>query len=186
MDKVLSGFASVGRWLRREVDAARPVFIFFLIAFLLLLSIIKLVLVNFSVGTVALLPKAIVGALFAAKAVLILDETPFAHHLDRYRRIVAVTAKTLLYGAITLMLGYLERYIEALHRTHHLEAAAQYVAQQASIYKLLAWALGITVIFAMYFALAEISEYLGKGKLREIFFESPKTATASSGTRTAI
>jgi hypothetical protein len=42
------------------------------------------------------------------------------------------------------------------------------------------------VIFAMYFALAEISEYLGKGKLREIFFESPKTATASSGTRTAI
>ena len=182
---MLSGFASVGRWFVREVDAARPVFIFFLIAFLLLLSIIKLVLENFSVDVVAL-PKAIVGALFAAKAVLILDETPFARHLDRYRRIVAVVAKTLLYGTITLLLGYLERYIEALHRTHHLEAAAQYVAQQASIYKLLAWALGITVIFAMYFALAEISDYLGKGKLREIFFESPKTATPGSGTRTAL
>jgi hypothetical protein len=186
LNKVLSGFASVGRWFVREVDAARPVFLFFLIAFVLLLSIIKLVLVNFSVATVALLPKAIIGALFAAKAVLILDETPFARHLERYRRIVAVGAKTVLYGIITLLLGYLERYIEALHRTHHVEAAAQYVTEQASIYKWLAWALGITVIFALYFVLAEISEYLGKGKMREIFFESPRSATSSSRTRTAL
>jgi hypothetical protein len=60
------------------------------------------------------------------------------------------------------------------------------VTEQASIYKSLAWALGITVIFALYFVLAEISDYLGKGKLRELFFESPSSATPGSGTRTAL
>ena len=86
LDSVLRKFAAVGEWLRREFVAARPVFVFFLVGFLLLLSIIKLVLATFSIEVTAF-SKAVIGALFAAKAVLILDETPLARHLEHYRRI---------------------------------------------------------------------------------------------------
>jgi hypothetical protein len=116
----------------------------------------------------------VVGALFAAKAALILDETPLSHRLQRNRRIVAVATKTLLYGAITLLLGYLERILEALHREHGLGAAFRYVIAHASVYRLLAWALGISLVFAIYFAFFEIDKRMGQGELRRLFFGSPE------------
>ena len=177
MDNVLRKFDSVGKWLHREFVAAWPVFLFFLIAFLLLLMIVKLVLATFSIEVTAF-SKAVVGALFAAKAVLILDETPLARQLERYRRIVAVAVKTFIYGAITLLLGYLERLLEARHRLHTFGAAAHYVIAQASLYRLLAWSLGITLVFGLYFALFEISKRMGKGELWRLFFGSSKTGDA--------
>jgi hypothetical protein len=118
-------------------------------------------------------------ALFAAKAVLILDGTPLERHLERYRRIVAVAVKTLIYGSITLLLGFLERLLEALRREHRIDAATRFVIDQASMNRLLAWALGITLVFGLYFALFEISTRMGKGKLWELFFAAPKFPEAS-------
>ena len=112
-----------------------------------------------------------------------LDETPLARHLEHYRRIVAVAVKTFLYGAITLLLGYVERILEARHRLHNLDAAVHYVIDHGSMYRLLAWALGISVLFAIYFATFEISESMGRGKLRALFFESPQLPTTRSNTQ---
>ena len=56
-----------------------------LVGFLILLAIIKLALANFSIEVTAL-SKAVVGALLAAKASLILDETSLARRLERSRR----------------------------------------------------------------------------------------------------
>ncbi len=80
--------AAAGKWLHREFAAGWPVFLFFLTAFLLQLLIIKLAIAQFSIPLAAF-SKAVVGALLAAKAVLILDETPLARKLERSRRIVA-------------------------------------------------------------------------------------------------
>jgi len=146
LERVLRKFESVGNWFCREFIAAWPVFIFFLVCFLLLLSIIKLALATFSIEVTAF-SKAVVGALFAAKAVLILDETPLARHLQQYRRILAVAVKTFIYGAIALLLGFLERLLEARHRVDTFAAAAHYVIAQASLCRLLAWALGISLVF---------------------------------------
>ena len=179
MDIVLRKIAAVGRWLYREFVAAWPVFLFFMIGFMLLLSIIKLTLATFSIEVTAF-SKALVGALFAAKAVLILDEMPIARYLEQYRRIVAVAVKTLIYGCITLLLGFLERTLEALHREHTLRAAGLYVIDHASMYRLFAWSLGISLVFAHYFALSEISQCMGEGALWKLFFESPKTGDGSS------
>ncbi len=167
--------APIGKWLRREFVAAWPIFVFFLAGFLLLLLIIKLALAKFSVEMTAL-PKAIVGALFAAKAVLILDDTPLTRKLEHRRRIVAVAVKTLLYGAITLLLAYVEKVLEALHHVHKFEAATLFVIDQTGMYKLLAWALGISVLYAIYFAMFEISQRIGSGELWKLFFESPRPA----------
>ena len=178
------GFAGVGRFLHREFIAAWPVFLFFLTGFLILMTLVKLSLAQFSVEMTAL-SNAVVGALIAAKAALVLDETPLARSLDHYRRIVAVAVKTLFYGVASLLMGYLERFLEALHKVHSLDGATRYVIDHASHYRLLAWALGISLVFGLYFAFLEISERMGQGALWALFFESPKGANGSDQ-RTSI
>lgn len=172
-------FASVGRFIRRESAAAWPVFIFFLTGFLLLLLLIKLTLANFAIEMSAF-PKALVGALLAAKAALILDETSLARHLERYRRIVAIAAKTFIYGTITLLLGYVEQILDALRRTHGLGEAIPYVIAHANVYRIFAWALGISMVFAIYFAMFEIDKRMGEGELRALFFDAPQTGGNSN------
>jgi hypothetical protein len=116
------GLVRVGRWLRKDLVALWPVFLFFLIGFLLLILLIKVALGEFSIE-VALLSNAVIGALLAAKAALILDETSLERNLEQYRRIVAVAAKVLLYGLTSLLLLYIERVLEALHKFGNLDAA---------------------------------------------------------------
>jgi hypothetical protein len=164
--------AGVGRFLHREFAAAWPVFLFFLIGFLLLTLLIKLALAQFSIEMTAV-SNSFVGALIAAKAAIVLDETPLARALDNYRRIIAVLVKTFLYGAATLLMGYLERLLEALRRTHGLAAAFQYVVEHASHYRLFAWSMGISIVFALYFSVFEINRRMGEGALMALFFDSP-------------
>jgi len=172
MSAVPQKFAATGRWLHREFVAARPVFIFFLVAFLLQLSIIKLAVAQFSIPVTAL-SKAVIGALFAAKAVLILDETPLSRNLENYRRVFAVVVKTLLYGFGTLLLGYLERFLEALHKVRSFDGAVQEMVGQANLYRFFAWILGVTLVFAVYFTFAEINKRMGEGAFWSLFFQRP-------------
>ncbi len=65
---------AVGRVARKEIVAVWPVFLFFLIGFSFIILLIKLALAQFSIE-VTVLSNAIVGALTAAKAALVLDET---------------------------------------------------------------------------------------------------------------
>jgi hypothetical protein len=175
---VSHGIEGVGRFLRREFVAAWPVFLFFLTGFLLLTLLIKLALAQISIE-ITVVSNDVVGALIAAKAALILDETPLSRSLENYRRIVAVTVKTFFYGTATLLLGYLERFLEALHRVHSFSGAIQQVIEHANHYRLLSWALGISIVFALYFSVFEISRRMGEGALRELFFESPAIASGS-------
>jgi hypothetical protein len=164
MSAVPQSIVTTGKWLHREFAAARPVFIFFLVAFLLQLIIIKLAVAQFSIPMTAF-TKAVVGALLAAKAVLILDETRIGRSLEHYRRIVAVAVKTILYGFGTLLLGYLERLVEALHRDASFDGAVRDMIDQANVYRIFAWVLGVTLIFAIYFVFAEINDYMREGAL---------------------
>jgi hypothetical protein len=172
------GIAGVSRILRKEFVAAWPVFLFFLTGFMLLLLLIKLALATLSIE-ITPLSNAIVGALIAAKAALVLDETPLARALENYRRIVAVAVKTFLYGVATLLMGYLERFVEALRKVHSFGGAFNYVIAHANHNKILGWALGISIVFALYFTFSEISQRMGKGTLGALFFESPGIANAS-------
>ena len=178
MSTLLQSLAAAGRWLRREFVLVWPIFLFFLVAFLIQLLIIKLAVAQFSIRLTAF-SKAMVGALLAAKAVLILNETPLARKLESYRRIVAVAVKTLLYGFCALLLGCIERLLEALRGTGSLDRAFRSVIGQANLYRFLAWVLGISFIFAIYFAWSEINERMGEGVLWSLFFQAPPVADSS-------
>ena len=173
-----SGIAGVGRFLRREFVAVWPVFLFFLTGFLLLLLLVKLALAQFSIEVKAA-SNAFVGALIAAKAALVLDETPLARSLERYRRIVAVAVKTVFYGVLCLLMGYLERFLEAFHKVHEFSEALRSVVDHANHNRLMGWALGISIVFALYFAFFEISQRMGEGELARLFFEAPVTGNRS-------
>jgi len=173
------GIGKVSGFLHKEFVAAWPVFLFFLTGFLLLFLLIKLALANLAVEVTAL-SNAVVGALIAAKAALVLDETPLARALENYRRIVAVAVKTFLYGAATLLMGYLERLLEARHKVHSFGAAIHYTINHANHYRLLGWALGISIVFSLYFAFFEFNRRMGEGALGALFFESPVAANASN------
>ena len=165
----------IAQFLRREFDAGWPVFLFFLTGFSLMILIIKLALAEFSIG-IAVLSNAMIGALIAAKAALVLDETSLARSLEKYRRIVAVVAKTLFYAALSVLLGYVERFLEAFHKVHTLGGAILYVVSNANHFRLLAWALGTSIVFGLYFSCLEISRRMGKGELFRLFFNAPASA----------
>jgi len=172
------GFAGAARWLRREFSTLWPVFLFFIVGFFLLILLLKTALAQFSIE-VAVLSNAVIGALLAAKAALILDETPLARSLEHYPRIIAVTAKVLFYGVACLLLLFAERVLEAVHKFHHWGAASRYAFEHLAK-SILVWALGIGIVFALYFAFAEISERMGKGELWRLFFESRRPGAVSS------
>jgi hypothetical protein len=173
------GIGKVSGFLHKEFVAARPVFLFFLTGFLLLFLLIKLALANFSIEVTGL-SNAVVGALIAAKAALVLDETPLARALENYRRIVAVAVKTFLYGAATLLLGYLERFLDALRKAHSFNTAVQVMIAHANHYRLLAWVLGVSMVFGLYFSFFEINQRMGKGALWRLFFDAPAIASGSA------
>jgi hypothetical protein len=179
MGTLRQSLATAGNWLWREFASLWPVFLFFFAAFLIQLLIIKLTLAEFSIPVTAL-SKAMVGALLAAKAVLILDETPLARKLERYRRIIAVAVKTLLYGVGTLLLGYIERFLEGLHKVSTFDGALREMVDQANLYRFFAWVLGISLIFAIYFIWFEINDRMGNRALWSLFFEPPHNAEGSS------
>jgi hypothetical protein len=170
--------AGAGRFLRKEFNALWPITLFFLIGFVLLITLVKLALAQFSVE-VDTLSNALVGALIAAKAALVLDETPLARKLEQYRRVVAVAVKTLFYGIASLLMGYLERFLEALHKVHDFGGAIQYVVDHANHYRLLAWVLGISIVFSLYFSFFEINRQIGEGGLWKLFFDSPPVGKGS-------
>jgi hypothetical protein len=51
---------------------------------------------------------------------------------------------------------------------------------QASLYRLLSWGLGISLVFAIHFALFEIDKRMGKGELWRLLFDSPKAAGSAT------
>ena len=169
------GLAAVGRWARKEFNALWPVFVFFLVGFLLLILLLKAALAQFSIE-VTVLSNAVIGALLAAKAALVLDETPLGRRLVRYRRIVEIAAKVLFYGITCLLFLYAERVLEARHRVHSWGAAFAYAYEQLS-HSILVWSLGISIVFALFFVFAEINERMGQGELRRMFFEARTNRT---------
>jgi len=171
------GFVAVGIWARKEFNALWPVFVFFLVGFLLLILLLKTALAQFSIP-VTVLSNAVIGALLAAKAALVLEETPLGRSLVRYRRIVEIAAKVVFYGITCLLFLYAERVLEAQHKVHNWGAAFPYAYEQLSR-SILTWSLGISIVFALYFVFAEINDRMGQGELWRLLFESRTNGTDS-------
>src|SRR5713101_6952584 len=158
------------KWLRAELRATRPIFLFFLTGFLLVLLIVKLALAQYSISVNAL-SRALLGAALAAKVVLILENTPLSHPFGQLPRILAIVFKSLVYGAGVILLGFLERLLDAERHSPTILIGLQTAIASLNLHQLLSIALGVTIVFALYFTFAEISEFMGESMLGEFLLK---------------
>jgi hypothetical protein len=170
------------QWLGREANEAWPIASFFFIGFVIVLLIVKLMLEQYSIETVTL-SRALIGALIAAKVVLILDKTPVARSFRAYPRIIPVVAKAAVYALSFILVNSAERYFDAWRHGGIADAGVHPVTIQGNMHRLLAVALGVAIVFAVYFVLSEISDHIGKGVLWNLFFHGtpPKREAEASG-----
>jgi hypothetical protein len=166
-----SPLAAARHWLWEELWRIIPIAGFFLVGFMLVLLIVKLTLAEYSIE-ISTASKAVLGALIAAKVVLILNRTPLSRSLASYPRILPVIARTIFYGVAFIFLALAERIIEQRHEHGGLAASAAYVAQHTDMHRLMALSVGVALVFCAYFILSDIGEYLGEGVLIKLFFKT--------------
>jgi hypothetical protein len=166
-----SALAATGYWLWEELWRVIPIAAFFLVGFMLVLWIIKLTLAQYSIET-STVSRAVLGALIAAKVVLILNHTPMARAMKRYPRILPVLWRTAFYGVCFIILALGERAIDQRHDHGGLSGSIRFVATHTDLHRLITLSLGVALVFSVYFILAEIADYLGPGVLIGLFFKS--------------
>ena len=172
-----SRVGSAANWLWEEFCAILPVAVFFLTGFMLVLLIIKLSLAQYSIE-VSTVSRAVIGALIAAKVVLILHHTSLDRSFRDYPRALSVLWRTIFYGLAFIFLAIAERVIDQRHNHGGLAGSMSYVAQHMNMHRVMALSIGVALVFCVYFILAEIAEYLGPGVLFRLFFRAGAESSA--------
>ena len=162
--------------LQREIKKLSSLALFFLIGFLYVLLIVKLFLKEYNVD-VYIFSKAVIGSLFAAKAVAIMDATPLMKYGREVPRYLRVLYKTFLYTLAVLLLGILEHLWENYHKTKAIGEAFQTLVAEGHFYNILAVTLCISAVFFVHNIFKEIDIYLGSDSLKNIFLSSPPPTT---------
>jgi hypothetical protein len=176
--QVSSPLASAGHWLWEELLRILPITAFFLVGFLLVLLIVKLSLAQYSIE-MSTLSRAVLGALIAAKVVLLLNRTPLARALERYPAAVPVVLRTVFYGTAVVILGMAERAIDERHDHGGVAGSISYVFTHTDLHRLMAIAMGVGLVFGVYFMLTEIAAFVGEGVLTGLFFKPRRPVPVS-------
>jgi hypothetical protein len=160
---------SAAERIRREVREIGLVTLYFLGAFLLFLTLKKLILEEYSVR-VGILGTAVISALVVAKVVVVLDKTPVGDFFRSQRRFLHVLWRSLTYTAIVFVVTMGERLFDAYRETGALPDALQEVWAGEDVNHFLAMNLSVGLAFVIYNVFAEIGRHMGPGKLRRLFF----------------
>src|SRR5450755_3438730 len=98
-----------------------PVVLFFFVAFGLIGLLYKLFVSQYSIEFSAF-SKAAVAALILGKVVLLLDWAQPGRGLERYRRIVVVVCKTIIYALAVIIVGLGERIVHSMREAGSLQS----------------------------------------------------------------
>lgn len=158
--------------LKHELKKIGSLSLFFFIGFGYILLMMKLLLKEYEINTYVL-SKAIIGALVAAKAVAIMDVTPWVNRFHQSPRYIQVLYKTFLYTLTVLVLGAIEHIFHAYKETKAIGSAIATFIETRNLSQFLAITLCIGVVFLFHNILGEIDSYMGKGKLKKFFFDKP-------------
>lgn len=160
--------------LKRELKKIGSLALFFFIGFGYILLLMKLFLKEYSISTYVL-SKALVGSLIAAKAVVLMEMSPWIERFQGSARYVSVLYKTFVYTSAVLIIGLIERLIDGYLKTKSILGAIETFIHSEHFYPFLATILCIAVVFLIHNIFKEIDTYLGKGNLLKFFFNRPQT-----------
>lgn len=163
--------------IKEELLAVLPPTIFFFVALHLIAVVRVLLVMDTGIGIRTTMSIA-VAALILGKAVLLADMLPLINRFPDKPLIYNVAWKTTIYLIVATIIHYLERLFDASRQ------AGALVAGQ---HKLLAeivwphfWAIQILVfmLVLIYCATRELTRVIGKDKVLQIFFGSPRISAS--------
>jgi len=160
-------------FLIHEIKELASRAVYFLVCFALILVFLKLFLKDYSID-LYIFPKILLGALFAAKAVLLVDQMGMGKRRSQKPRYINVLSKTFFYTLIAVALVLLEAFIRGLVQTKAIPKAIEMAIHENFTSHFLAVILFVIIIFIVYNVIDEINLYLGGGnRLKKLFFDEP-------------
>jgi len=169
---IAAGPRKLARWVAHELEAMAPAALFFLVGFALILLMVKLFVAEYSIE-LRVISNAILGALFAAKVSLILDQRDWARS-HGYPRAVVVGGKVVLYTASVIILGITEHLIEGYRESGSLGGGLALFHQRFDAARFFAVVLCVAMLFAVFFVMQEVNRRMGAGQMSALFFERPR------------
>lgn len=156
-------------WVRHELREIGLVTIYFLASFLLLLSLKKLILLEYQIE-LTILGTAVISALVVAKVVVLLGKTSFGSGFDSLPLAVNVLWRSLVYTAVVFAVTLLERVFDLYRESGDLGEAFRGLFTGERTGHFLAMNVGIGLSLLTYNVFQEIDRHLGSGSLRQLFF----------------
>lgn len=161
--------------LKHEFRAFIPPAIFFLVAFELLALTHSIMLKEHGIRAPVFLAAAF-GALVVAKVVLLLDLVPFINRFPDKPLIYNVVWKTALYALAALVVRYLEHLIHFWRKTGNLAEANRQLFDEVVWPRFWLIQMWLLVLLLVYCSLRELARALGRDRVRQMFFSSPRQA----------
>ena len=155
-----------------EIKTIASLALFFAICFGYILLLIKILSKDYAVDGFVV-TKTIVYALFASKAILLINATPLFRHFRDLQLYIGVIYRTILYTLAASILVVLEGIFEAYRKTKAIAPAILEFMQSRHFHQNVAVILCLGVVFLIYSILKEIDISMGKGGLRKFFLTIP-------------
>jgi len=163
--------------IRHEVREIGLVTLYFMVCFLLFLSLKKLILAEYQIE-LTILGTAVVSALVAAKVVVLLGRTSFGNAFEGRPLALHVLWRTLLYTIAVFLVTLAERLFDLYREEGELGAALAKLLAGEHADHFLAMNIAVGTSLLVYNVYGEIDRHLGEGSLRRIFFSPRRTDAA--------
>jgi hypothetical protein len=159
--------------LKHEIKEIGLVTLYFFFCFSVMLTIKKLLMVDYRVE-VQVLSTAAISALIIAKIVIVLDHTPAGNRFDAgYPLWIVVLYKTLVYLGVAFIVFSLEKLFHVYRETGQIEQAIWEMWEHRKENIMLLKLLCIGLTFLGYHVYAGLDQRLGEGTLRREIFQRP-------------
>ena len=155
--------------LKHLVRELIPPAAFFFVAFQLLAFTRALMLKQYGIEVTDFL-EATIGALVAAKVVLLSDLLPFINRFPGRPLIYNIAWKTPIYFAVTFGVRYLEELYHYYRKHGELTAANRHLLDEIIWPHFWAIQIWLLVLLLIYCTLHEMVGALGHDRMRELFF----------------
>jgi hypothetical protein len=151
-----------------EVRLILPTTIFFFLAFMLIATTQRLILLEYHVPLTGY-AAALIGALIVGKVVLIMDKFRFINKFPEHPLIYNIVWKSTIYFIATLIFRYVEHLISFLRKHDNFIEANRHLWDEIVWPHFWLIQMWLGVLFFLYCTIRELIRVIGKKEIRRIF-----------------
>jgi len=161
--------SNFGRRVKHLIHEMIPPAIFFFVSFQLLAFTRALMLKRYGIEVTTFV-VATIGALVAAKVVVLADLLPFINRFPGKPIIYNIAWKTPIYFVVAFVVHYLEELFDFYRKAGDLGAANRQMLDDVIWTRFWAIQIWLMVLLLVYCTMQELLRALGRDKVRELFF----------------